>query len=287
VFVVLSKAASRKPRKPLLSAAEKAAKPFEREISKVLTAELSALQLEVPIGELAAATTEAEVLRIMDTAAMKATFKDLSPILERGAVAGAKTAALGQRAILDAARPRIKAWLRDHTAELVKETMGTSRAAIRTTMTAGVEMGRHPARLAKDIQSSIGLTDPQAAALARRRADLLAEDMPAARANELSDRYAEQLLEQRAKVIARNESLTAVNQGRAGLWQQLAEDGVMPAGQMQEWDAVNDKARCEACRSMHGQKRKVGEPFEGPEGEKLIAPPLHPQCRCVANLVNE
>jgi len=88
---------------------------------------------------------------------------------------------LGRVATLDAARPRIKLWLKDHAAELVRNTVGTSKDAVRTIIQAGVDMGRHPRRLALDVRGVVGLTDPQAIAVARRREYLLGQDMPAER----------------------------------------------------------------------------------------------------------
>jgi hypothetical protein len=119
----------------------------------------------------------------------------------------------------------------------------------------------------------------------QRQVDL--GELSAEKANAMGDRYGNRLLTQRAQTIARNESMVAINAGRSELWQQLHEDGHMPGSVSQEWDSALDMARCDLCKQMHGQRRKVGEPFEGPDGEKLMAPPLHVQCRCVVNLVTE
>lgn len=266
------------------------AERFEGELHDYLLGELKSLRAAVPVDDLAkalASATDAEIFRIVDMGGMREIFSGIDSVLFRGASAGAKIADkdLGRWATLDATRPRIKAWLRDHSAELVKQTVGTSKEAVRTIIQAGVEMGRHPRRLAEDVRGVVGLTDPQAVAVARRREYLLGQDMPASRANALADKYADQQLGLRARTIARNESMVAINQGRASLWEQLSEDGALPAKQMQAWDSANDGARCPLCAKMHGQKRAIGDPFKAPDGTEVLAPPLHVQCRCVVNLL--
>lgn len=291
------------------------AERFERELFSYLIGELRSLRAAVPVEDLAGvlhAARETEIFSLVDTQEMREIFHGMDAVLVRGVEAGAKLAAkqLGRIATLDAARPRIKRWVETHAAELVKQTVGTSKNAVRTIVKAGINAGRHPRRLAEDVRAVVGLTDQQAAAVARRRAYLLSGDaswqpgqaidplsdrprswpaqikMTPARANELADQYAEQQLKLRASTIARSESLTAVNTGRAELWQQLREDGAISSQQLQEWDAVADAARCSRCGAMHRQRRAIGEEFEADDGSKLIAPPLHVQCRCVVNLVS-
>lgn len=265
------------------------AERFEGELHEYLLGELKALRRAVPVDDLAkvlASATDAEIFRLVDVTEMREIFANIDGVLLRGAVAGARIAAgdLGRVATLDAARPRIKLWLKDHAAELVRNTVGTSKDAVRTIIQAGVDMGRHPRRLALDVRGVVGLTDPQAIAVARRREYILGQDMPAERANALADKYADQQLTLRSRTIARNESMVAINQGRSSLWEQLREDGDLPASQKQVWDSALDGARCPLCAKMHGQVRAIGVAFTSPDGTEVLAPPLHVQCRCVVNL---
>jgi hypothetical protein len=261
---------------------------FERELQQYLYTELRRLRAAVPMDELAsvlAAAKESEVFALVDVAATKGVFVGMDDYLIRGAAAGAKGAAeqLGRVATLDPARARLKRWVKEHTGELVKQTVGTSKDAIRTTLREGIAAGRHPRRLAEDVRTSLGLTERDAGAVAKRRATLL-EKLPPERANSLADAYGDKLLKKRAQVIAGNEAHAAVNAGRCELWNQLVEDGALPAGQIQEWDAANDLARCKVCNAMHKQPRPIGTDFEAPDGRKVSAPPLHVSCRCTVLL---
>ncbi len=157
---------------------------------------------------------------------------------------------------------------------------------MKSIVTAGVDAGRHPKRLARDVQAVVGLTDRDALAVDRRRELLLSQgELSATRAHAIADDYAETLLQRRAENIARTESLTAVNRGRSALWDQLLEDGGMPEGQLREWDASMDAAVCPLCQAMHRKKAKVGEPWVLLDGTEVVSPPGHPQCRCTELLV--
>lgn len=307
---VLAKSATSRARKVHL-----AHQDFEKQLKSYLIGELKALRAAVPTDDLASvlhAAKDAEIFELIDAKAMKGVFVGMNDMLVRGTAAGAKGAAdeVGRVAVLDAARPRISKWLKEHSAELVKQLNDTSRGAVRAIVRAGVESGRHPKKLAEDVRSVIGLTEQQATAVARRRAYLLSGDaqwkpgevvdplddrprswpartgMTPERANQLADKYADQLLTQRAENIARTESLTAVNHGRVALWDQLVSDGAMKG--QQEWDASGDRAVCEKiCRPMHGKRVPLGAEWELPDGATVIAPPGHPSCRCVVRLVTE
>jgi hypothetical protein len=251
----------------------------------------AALQSDASVSELARlveTATDEEIYTAINARGIEATVTNLADELGRGAMLGAKTAAgeLGQVVVLDMGRPLISSWLRTHAAELVRETTGTSLAAVRAIVKDGIERGRHPTRLARDVKSAIGLTEPQARAVTRRRDGLLASGVDAEKANGIADRYAEKCLKRRALTIAQNESMIAINQGRRGLWDQLIDEGALPAAQEQEVLAAGDGAVCEAiCEPMDRQRRKVGEPFETPAGQKVAAPPFHVRCRCTVAMV--
>jgi SPP1 gp7 family putative phage head morphogenesis protein len=232
--------------------------------------------------------TEAEVFRKLGADGIEAVAVGLQEELHRGTLAGGKAAArnLGQAVALDPLRPAMTKWVREHTATLVKQISETSRAALRATLADGINRGRHPTQLAKDLKRNLGLTERQGSAVSRYWASLEAKGLPYAKIEARAQKYAERLLKQRAKTIARTESIAAVSQGRAQLWQQLQEDGVFPEGTVQEWLTANDdRVSEEICAPMHGQRRPVGEPFTTGEGQDIDAPPAHPNCRCTVVLV--
>ena len=67
------------------------------------------------------------------------------------------------------------------------------------------------------------------------------------------------------------------------------DDGLLTGGEMREWLYVSglDKVPCETCSEMDGQRVGIDEPFVTPEGEELMNPPAHPNCRCGQGLVTE
>lgn len=286
MIVALHKA-KRPPRLPAGGPHRKALS-VEKDMAKTLHKGLVKMRESVPMDELTRAlhiARSSDVIKLLEDAGLDIPFEDLEPLLVRGTVEGAKTAS--RIVALDAERPQLMEWVRSHGAELVRDTTRTSRQAIKSIITSGVDGGRHPARMAKDIRAIVGLDDRSAMAVERRRTMLLErEDMPAERAHAAADRYAEKLLKRRAENIARTESMTCVNAGRAGLWQQLAETGALPSDQLKEWDTSLDDAVCrDLCRPMHGKRIPVGHMWELPDGSKVLSPPSHPGCRCSELLV--
>ena len=264
------------------------AKRFEKEISQYLMEELKALRGNIPFDDLVQIlqlAKEDEVVSLLDEAGARATFSGLEPLITKGAMAGGKLAAAGRAIVLDAARPRIKKWIKDHCADLVKETTKTTREAVKSLVLRGVDSGRHPARMAKDIKSIVGLDERSAIAVDRRREYLHDQDLPLGRADELADKYADKLLTRRAENIARTESMVSIKQGRSELWQQLVEDGAMPETQKRAWDASSDSACCKICQDMDGQEVGIGEPWTLPDGEETMIASAHPSCRCDEKLL--
>ena len=259
-------------------AAQRAATALEKDMAGTLSKALRAHRDAVSLDELTVALQMGHtpsVMKAIDQAGLKAVFGDLEPMLVRGALAGAKTSA--GAVSIDGLRARVQSWAKEHSAELVRQTKDTSRDAISSIVRTGVDEGRHPRRMAQDIRSVVGLDERSAMAVERRRSILL-EQLPASRAHKLADDYAEDLLDRRAENIARTESMTAVNEGRSSLWEQLKEEGAAPPGQKKEWDSSADAAVCATCRMMHGKRVLLGEPWVLPDGEQVNAPPAHPSC---------
>ena len=256
---------------------------LEQGMARTILDEVKALQGEAKLKDIARLISEAppeQVLELMNEQGVLGIGTSLEPQLVQGASAGAKTAAaeLGKVVVIDMRRPGFQSWLSTTMGNLVKDTTGTSMDALRTTLTDGIQRGRNPLKLAKDLKQSIGLTDPHAKAVIRRRADLIAQGVSEARADELTERYREKLLKLRARTIARTESLQAVNGGREQLWQQLVEEGAFEEGQEKEWLTAGDERTSEEHAAWEGMKVPVGEDF--PQG----APPTRPNCRCTVVL---
>lgn len=183
-------------------------------------------------------------------------------------------------AAIDPGKVRINRWLNEHVAELVKETRGTSVDALRTALRQGIADGKHPTRLAKEVKPLIGLTEPQAAAVARRRAELANSGVPRAKADERAAAYADRLLKQRAELIAQNESMLAVNRGRYELWLDLEAQGALEPGARRRWVTSEDERVCPICGPMNDAAVRLDEQYDLPNGESVWSPPAHVSCRC-------
>lgn len=268
----------------------------ERRFAPTLIQALRSLRDRTKVATVARAISEdnvegvLEATRVSDVASIIEGFTaELPDAVESGAAQAARQLGLTSKAtvrkqVFDMGRPLIARWLREHGAELVVQITDASRAGIRSILEDGVMRGRHPRRMAQDIKQVIGLHRRQVDAVIRRRLALEAEGVSPKRVKEITDRYAERLLEQRAQLIAKNEALVAVNRGRYELWQQLAEDGAIDPTMEQRWDTAEDEGVCTVCGPMNGQRRKLDEPFTAGTGGVVDHPPAHIGCRCVVGL---
>ena len=249
------------------------------------------LQRRVNLSALIEAVASGNELAVLD-AARVTNIDDVVVVLQDplrvGLVQGGRLSAkqVGKGVVFDFGRPKIADWLRNHAGGMVTAISEGSRAALRDVLKDGVLRGRHPARLAEDVREVIGLNARQAGAVVRRRAALEAKGVPVDRVAEITSRYSEQLLKQRARMIAHTESMTAVNHGRAELWDQLIEEGAFEPDQMQQWTTGEDDAVCPWCEEMASAPPvRVGQPFVTPDGGLIDHPPGHQNCRCEVELL--
>jgi hypothetical protein len=203
-------------------------------------------------------------------------------ILAEGGALGAKDA--GAKVVLDLGRVQVERWIDTHGAELVAGLDKTNRAAVREVVKRGWAAGKLPREIAAELRSIIGLTEQQAGAVASRRAALIDGGASEARASQIVARQADRALKQRARNIARNETMTALNRGRQSLWEQLEDTGALPKGQMKEWLTSDDERVCPICGPLDGQQVGIREEFDSDVGA-LLSPPAHASCRCTVVLV--
>jgi hypothetical protein len=188
--------------------------------------------------------------------------------LEAGAIPTAAGAVLNPYAETTAA------WLREHTAEAVKGINAGTRETISALTRYGIENGVHPYETAKAIKGNIGLLPRQSLAVEKYKAALLEAGKSAEKVEKLAAKYADKLLAQRAETIARTEAMSAINHGKTAMREQLQAEGVISEDQEYEWLTAEDERRvCEVCRSLHGERAKLGEPFGDTD---ITEPPAHP-----------
>jgi hypothetical protein len=208
--------------------------------------------------------------------------------------------------------PKAEAYAKDVAARLI--TGIADRTAIRDLIYRAFSENRPPASTARMIRAYIGLLPSQAQAVENLR-DLMRSSpgkllyagktrirVPEEGASdELIDQraeeYADRLLNQRAEMIARTETLAASNEGQRLLWDQAIEDGLLTGGEKRKWLWTEglDKVPCPLCSAMDGELTGIDEPWTLPDGfesmdgetEVMVPQQVHPHCRCGQGLVTE
>lgn len=197
---------------------------------------------------------------------------------------------------------------------LVREFTQSMREATQTALVEGVRRGMNPLQVAKEFQGAIGLTQAQERAVQNYRGHLERNsrvalnrelrdrrfDPTVQRAldgttglstdqiNRMVERYRERMVQYRARVIARTESLRAVQQANHEMYLQAIEGGQIAADSLlRKWNPAKDDRVRNSHEQMRGQLRGMEEPFISGLGNLLMYPtdPEAPaddtiQCRC-------
>lgn len=273
---------------------------------------LSELEARLQTGDMAS------VIRDVDTAAER-----FAADIHAGYVlAGQRTAAsLDEqlpKAIIrfDVTNDRAVAFAEQNKLDLVRGLTQEQAETARQVIVAGVRSGQNPLATARDLRDTIGLAPAQADAVASYRRALEAGDYRNAIDRALSDgrsdrsleaairndttvaperidgmveRYRSNMVDYRAQVVARTESLRVVHQGNEDMYHQAIQRGDVEAHQLvREWNSAHDGRVRPSHRAMDGQQRKLGEKFTTGDGVGIDFPgdPSAPveetvQCRCV------
>ena len=281
-----SRPASRRgPRIPRQNAAFTVAKDLDKRMARKVLAALKGMKRRVNLGQIASIVGTAspdDVYRAASAGGAEALAVNLQADTLEGIQAAGDAAGRqvrGPNVVIDLGRPAVMQWAADHAAELVTNINTTQREAVKLIIEDGLSRGRHPMRMAKDIRGAVGLNRVQAQALINRRASMEAAGKPAAQIDKALARYEAKMLRRRAITIARTESMKAVNTGRRLLWEQLKEDGALPAVVEQQWLTGEDERVCPYCGPLHLMRQPIGRSWtSGPYTVK--SPPLHVNCRC-------
>lgn len=202
-------------------------------------------------------------------------------------------------------------WVREAGAALVVEINRGQRAAIRGIVTAGIDDGRNPNAVARDIIGTtnratgrrdggiLGLTEREAgyvvnarreieelnpgyftrAARDRRYDPMVRKAIEAGKPLTQADldriirRYSDGLLIRRGDRIARTEALQALNAGRYEAMQQQVERlGLSTSDIVATWQSARDIRTRDTHRAMRGAEAAFGQPFRSPSGALLRFP---------------
>ena len=196
---------------------------------------------------------------------------------------------LGHRSTLGIAWQQVSetvlATIRYEGARRIQQITDETRAAVRQFVERAYVDGIHPRQIVKDLKTVIGLTTRQEGAVDRYRQALVDEGVTPARVEQLVTRRRAKLIKQRATLIARTETIRAMNEGQRASWQTLVDRGLIDPNRMErEWMAIvpTDGRTCPECEALDGARAPIGGSYGALGGS---GPPEHPACRCVERLV--
>lgn len=194
-------------------------------------------------------------------------------------------AVLNQTLRFDLTNPHAVSFASRLGSQLIARIGEATRTGVQSLIANGIAGGRTVDATAREIRNLVGLTERQANAVANYRADLEAAGQGGDILSRRVARYGDQLLNQRARLIARTETISASAHGQLELWRQAAADGLIdPAKTKRRWSAAEDDRTCPICLALDGVTVPFGQPFKTDAGVELWASPAHPGCRCAQTL---
>jgi hypothetical protein len=209
--------------------------------------------------------------------------------------------------------PRTASFLNDYKFNKIREISLDVQETIRQIAADGILSGSNPIETARNIRSSIGLTESQERAVRNYRRSLEQLDTDALvrrlrdkrydptvaraikegkkltqeRIDAMVQRYREKYLKYRAEVIAKTESIRAIQAGQQLIWQQMVDEGDVSEKKIRrKWITSGDLK----VRNSHFQIPLINkdgvalnEPFKSPLGDIMF--PGDPSARA-ANTIN-
>jgi hypothetical protein len=188
---------------------------------------------------------------------------------------------------LDRVDPRMAAWARQHSANLVRGITASTRQSVRdiivraytnnvswsdTAKVLRTVVGPNPAATAA-IEKAIGVNRDAfvASGLSRYAAD--------AKAMSIAEKATERAVRARATTIARTEMVNAGNEGLLQSLLQAQDAGLLPQDAHKMWIAADP---CPICEELNGEMVPIGQEFHTGD----MAPTAHPNCRCTIGYVD-
>jgi hypothetical protein len=266
-------------------------------LARLIRRALAALERELPVVAIVRALARRsvrEVLDLLPTEALdqleEAIVREAEPRALVAARRAIKTLRERQREIAQGfamgripLSPLVREAIRTQVGDLIRSIDEETRRAVRRLLERQLAKGLHPRAIARTLGERVGLTPRQLARLDAVEAQLIEQGVGARARSQTLARLASRMRAIRGEVIARTESMRALNAGQRAGWEALQQAGVIRHGDLREWVAVvpTDGRTCPICLSLDGHRVAVGEPFPG----GLVGPPAHPQCRCVERMI--
>lgn len=279
----------------------------ERNISRAVVDAIVALQQRIDVREISRLLRAGDVAAAIRIVSEAQAAAGLAPIVAtatdqvvaagRAAVAASLT---GHEVTFAITNPRTVAYLQASEFRLIRELTDTLRGAVAHVVRTGVEQGRNPLDVARDVRDvGLTLTERQASyvlnyrrqletgsldALARelrdrrfdravQRAAESGKPLSAEQIDKMVERYRQRWIKHRAQTIARTESLRAVNAGNRLAWKQAVDAGTVAEDEVvRKWIFTHDSRTRDAHRAIPGMNAEgvgLDEPFKTPDGPMM------------------
>jgi hypothetical protein len=272
-------------------AIHRAARSIEERLSRAFRRAVERLQGLVPINDLAMRLAGGKVRGAMAMVPNESIIADMltsaavivADTIPKGGRIGADTVnrITGEDPItfrFDAKTPDAERIAARQAARMVTRVSKDTRDAIRALIVRSIREGIPVYDAARMLPRMIGMNAPQAQAAFNYRIQLINSGLPMERINVLMGRYVRRKIRERARMIARSEVISALNEGQQATWRQAKRDGLLPGGVEKEWITTPFDA-CLTCVDLDGKHVPLNEKFESMVGP-LSGPTAHPNCRC-------
>jgi hypothetical protein len=199
----------------------------------------------------------------------------------------------------DFVNPKAVEWASERSGTLIQGITKETLRVIRDIVARSYTQGMTVEEMMREIRESVGMLNRDIAAVNNLR-----DKMRAAKPNDLlwagktkiripaegasreliakrAAEYAKRLLNDRARNIARTETIAASNEGQRQLWEQAVQKGLLRGKELRKWIVTPDDRLCEQCKQMIGATAPISQPFD----VGVMGPPLHPSCRCAVGLI--
>lgn len=182
--------------------------------------------------------------------------------------------------------PNALKWLKEYGADEIKYLSDSQRQAVKEIVTRGYADGITYQQQAREIRQLIGLDPRRAEAVQNMRAKLLSRGLLSDdKIDRQASRYAEKLLNQRARNIAVQEATTAGARAFYETTLDACKRGILDPNIYEGYRIVTgDERLCPQCSGLAGEARQL--PDQAYQSSGSVTPKLHPLCRCVEGVRN-
>jgi len=180
--------------------------------------------------------------------------------------------------------PNALKWLEKYGAEEIQYISNSQKSAIKKIVTDGYRDGITYQQQAREIRQLIGLDPNRAEAVQRMRARLQERGrISDAEIDKRAAKYAEKLLNKRARNIAVQEATTAGARAFYETTKDAVSRGILDPHKYEGYRIVTgDERLCTKCAALAGEARSL--PDEAYQSSGSVTPKLHHICRCVEGI---